>query len=141
MRSRRETYAHLLPEEFFARHTAEQAAKGWARKISGATEDESINVATVDEHIVGFASSGPSRDLTPVRTLELYGIYLLAAHHGSGIGQRLLDVTIGNSPASLWVAKHNPRARAFYLRNGFRPDGEEMRAESWDNLELVRLVR
>jgi hypothetical protein len=30
---------------------------------------------------------------------------------------------LGDSPASLWIANDNPRARAFYERNRFEPDG------------------
>jgi hypothetical protein len=30
---------------------------------------------------------------------------------------------IGDAPAYLWSAEDNPRAQAFYLRNGFGDDG------------------
>ncbi len=42
--------------------------------------------------------------------LELAMLYLLESHHGSGLGQRLLDVAVGDGPAYLWVAEDNPRA-------------------------------
>jgi GNAT superfamily N-acetyltransferase len=53
----------------------------------------------------------------------LPSIYVVASHYGSGAGQRLLDAALGDLPAFLWVADDNPRARAFYARNGFVPDG------------------
>ena len=75
------------------------------------------------------------------RDLELWGIYLLAEYHGSGIGQALLDAAVGDRPASLWVAEDNPRARAFYSRNGFEPDGGRRVEEEWEHMVVVRLVR
>ena len=52
------------------------------------------------------------------RDLELESLYVLASRHGSGAGQSLLDAVISDRPAYLWVADNNPRARAFYTRNG-----------------------
>ena len=37
----------------------------------------------------------------------------------------LLEAAIGSRPASLWVFVGNARARAFYGRHGFTPDGTE----------------
>ncbi|MGA0567198.1 GNAT family N-acetyltransferase [Rathayibacter sp. KR2-224] len=73
--------------------------------------------------IVGWASAGPARDEDGPVQRELHGIYVLRDHHGTGAAQRLLDAALGNSPAFLWVLVDNPRARAFYRRNGFVPDG------------------
>lgn len=98
-------------------------------------------VAVADEQVVGLAWTAPSRDAPPVRELELVGLYLLADHHGTGLGQALLDAALGNQAASLWMAQDNPRARAFYARNGFTPDGAGKVEPSWENLIEVRLVR
>lgn len=40
-----------------------------------------------------------------------------------------------------WTAEDNPRARAFYARNGFTPDGARKVEPSWEDLAEVRLVR
>jgi len=99
-------------------------------------------VAVTAGSIVGFAVSGSSRDDPPVAPVELYAIYVLAAHHGTGAGQALLDAALGDESASLWVLDDNPRARAFYARNGFRPDGAEKDDTSWgETISEVRLVR
>ncbi|MET3469350.1 MULTISPECIES: GNAT family N-acetyltransferase [Microbacterium] len=99
-------------------------------------------VAVTGGSIVGFAVSGSSRDDPPVAPVELYAIYVLAAHHGTGAGQALLDAALGDESASLWVLADNPRARAFYARNGFRPDGAEKDDTSWgESISEVRLVR
>lgn len=43
-------------------------------------------------------------------------------------------------PAQLWVAEEKPRARRFYERNGFTPDGARFVDETLDLAE-ARLVR
>lgn len=85
---------------------------------------------------------GPGREADVVRPLELEGIYVLAAAHGSGAGQALLDASLGDRPAFLWVAEHNPRAEAFYRRNGFRRDGSvKVEAVGPHTMTAVRMVR
>lgn len=59
----------------------------------------------------------------------------------SGSGQALLEAALpAGTPAQLWVAEQNPRARRFYARNGFAPDGVQVRDAVLD-LEELRLVR
>ena len=134
----RETYAGLVSPRFFAARSPERFAANWRRELS---EGIDVVVSEVDGRVVGFARSGPSRDEPPVRPLELMTIYLLAAQHGSGLGQDLLDAIVGDRPASLWVAEENPRAIAFYRRNGFTPDGARQVLTSWEDLAEIRLVR
>lgn len=96
-------------------------------------------VAEGPEGIVGFASTTPSTESDAVRPEELAMLYVLESAHGSGVGQALLHATLGDRPASLWVAADNPRAHAFYRRNGFRPDGAE---SSFGPIpRTVRLIR
>lgn len=99
-----------------------------------------IWVAEVGGEIVGWANTSAGRDADGPRDLELEGLYVLDAHHGTGVGQALLDAAVGDRPAYLWVLADNPRARAFYRRNGFEPDGAEHVDAVWEALE-VRLVR
>ena len=95
----------------------------------------------MDGEVVGFAQAVPSRDEPPVRAEELATLYLRADHHGGGLGQALLDAVLADRPASLWVAEANPRARRFYERNGFTPDGAREVVADWEGLVEVRLVR
>ncbi len=48
----------------------------------------------------------------------------------TGAGQLLLDAAIGAGDAYLWMMDDNPRAEAFYLRNGFVRDGSSA-TSSW----------
>lgn len=138
----REAYAHLLPAEFLAALDVEARAARWRGII--AEPDVDVLVAVVEGSVVGWASAGPGRGgrgATP-RDRELEGIYVLAAQHGTGAGQRLLDAAVGSAPAYLWVAEGNPRAEAFYRRNGFRRDGAAQHEQIGPTgLDAVRMVR
>jgi GNAT superfamily N-acetyltransferase len=80
-------------------------------------------LAEVDDRLVGFAVVGPSRDEDAVAPHELYALYTRAAWWGRGLGQALWDAVRPDGPCSLWVLEANARARGFYRRNGFVPDG------------------
>ncbi|MCY1227884.1 hypothetical protein D9M72_401750 [compost metagenome] len=82
--------------------------------------------------------SGPSLDRTD-DAQQLYPLYTYAGFHGSGVGTALLAAVIDdNAPAALWVAHPNPRAQAFYRKNGFVTD-EAVKTE--DEVCEVRVVR
>lgn len=137
----RETYAHLLSPGLLESVSAERRAERW-RSILSNSPDHAQVVAEIGGEIVGFAASGPARDVISPRELQLYSIYLLAAHQGSGAGQELLDAVLGDEPAYLWVAEDNPRAQAFYRRNRFTLDGERMvDLLEGEPLTQVRMVR
>lgn len=96
-------------------------------------------VAADETGIVGFAAVQATDEPGAVRPEELTMLYVLARAHGGGAGQALLDAVLGTRPASLWVAADNPRAHAFYRRNGFAPDGA---TSSFGPISAtVRLVR
>lgn len=136
-----ETYGRQLPADFFA-----------MRRRTFATRVERFHNTMFREHIpmlaydggglVGVAGAGPSRDADAPAPLELHWIYTLARVHGSGTGQMLLDAVIGRQAACLWVLEDNPRAHAFYARNGFAPDGaRKPMPPEWGSLPEVRMVR
>jgi GNAT superfamily N-acetyltransferase len=80
-------------------------------------------------------------DDPPPRERQLWFIYLLASAQGSGAGQALLDDVLGDEPASLWVFEANPRARAFYAKNGFVPDGARQPSGFDGAPDEIRMVR
>lgn len=53
-----------------------------------------------------------------------------------------MRAAIGDSPAYLWVVESNPRALAFYVKQGFRPDGKRRQLPpEWESLPEFRMVR
>ncbi|HUR14987.1 MAG TPA: GNAT family N-acetyltransferase [Mycobacteriales bacterium] len=73
-----------------------------------------------DRTAVGMAVAGPCRDEDRAGEQELYALYVLPSHWGTGLGGLLWDAVMPFT--SLWVLADNARARAFYARRGFRPE-------------------
>ena len=93
-----------------------------------------------------MASGGPTRDADRPRSEpELYALYVLASHYGTGVAAALLDAAIGTGTASVWVLSDNARAIAFYAKHRFIPDGTSRSDGRWGGAlkcpnELVRGV-
>jgi GNAT superfamily N-acetyltransferase len=92
-----------------------------------------VRVAAADGALVGFAVVRPA---TPAAPAYLSAIYTRRSHWGTGLGQRLLDETLGDEPATLRVFRDNARARRFYARNGFVPDGAEAEEPHFGGIEI-----
>jgi L-amino acid N-acyltransferase YncA len=134
-----ETYSGKFPEGVIESFPVSARARMWTRFLN---EDlGELWVAECEGRVVGFASTGSPREESPSRDLELGSIYLLASHHGSGLGQELLDVALSGRRASLWVLDDNPRAHAFYVRNGFSPDGMDKVDEYFGGVREIRMTR
>ena len=92
--------------------------------------------------VVGYASFGPETDVMsapwphPLTTdgedgsvAELYALYVRPAWWSTGTGRALMErvlartSTAGYQSITLWVLRDNLRARRFYERAGFAPDG------------------
>lgn len=76
--------------------------------------------------VVGFASTGPSRDEDELG--EVYAIYVDPDAWSTGAGRELMAaaetaLAADFEAALLWVLDDNPRARNFYERAGWAPDG------------------
>jgi GNAT superfamily N-acetyltransferase len=83
--------------------------------------------------------AGASLDDDTAQAMQLYVLYVLAAHHGTGAGAALLDAVIpAEQDAALWVADPNPRAQAFYRRHGFEADGARRFEEGVREIRMVR---
>jgi len=119
----------------------------WQRMIAAVSETQPAGNArnagdTAPDGIVGYASFGPERDvldtpwpypLTPAgsdgQVAELYALYVHPAWWSTGTGRALMDHVLakvgvaGYACITLWVLEANARARRFYQRAGFAPDG------------------
>jgi GNAT superfamily N-acetyltransferase len=127
------TYGAILPPEFWASATLERRTTTWERWLTN-------GAAPVVAEMAGDAVE--QDDVLPVRGRQLYLLYVLATHHGTGVGQALLDAAVPpGTGAQLWVAEANPRARRFYERNGFVMEGARVVDASTADLAEVRMVR
>lgn len=134
----REAYGPLVEQRLLDAALSDPAA--WAARWRELIETGSRLLAVHRDEVVGFAAAGPARDLVPPAATELHAIYLLAAWHGTGIGQALLDEVLGDRAAYVWVLEGNARAQAFYARNRFRDDGGRQPCERLGAHE-VRMAR
>jgi GNAT superfamily N-acetyltransferase len=124
----RAAYRDLMPEELLQRLSVEERARSWERLL---THSPHITLlAESREQVLGFASFGASRDLdaVPLRTAELYPLYVEPAHWGFGVGWQLWraarDALIVEEfdEVTLWVLEANHRGRMFYERVGYVVD-------------------
>ena len=140
VRAWQETYRHLVPGDKLDALVVADRAERWRQILAGT--DESAWVAELDGEVVGWATTSARNTATQPRPLELNGMYAYARVHGTGVGQALMDAALADSPAFLWVAADNPRAHAFYRRNGFGADGvRDEHPLLGVPVPIVRLVR
>lgn len=150
-----ETYDNLLPAGFFTSEFSDSRLRLWQHLVS-ATEGRVVRLAEVVstegntdpmgeghlQKIVGFAVAGPDTDSGDSKdNRQLFSLYVLRRFHGTGVGQALFDEVLGKDPAVLWVARDNPRAVAFYRRNGFEFDATERSDPAAPGLVECRMLR
>lgn len=92
-----------------------------------------VRLAVDDGSVVGFATVRPA-DADVLA--HLAALYVRRARWSTGLGQRLLDAVLGEEPATLQVFRDNARARRFYARNGFVPDGTESEEPHFGGVEI-----
>jgi ribosomal protein S18 acetylase RimI-like enzyme len=118
--------------------------------------------------IVGYASYGPERSVASAASVgsgagpkpgsltlagqagetgELYTLYVMPAHWSTGVGRALTDAALDGLRAAgyrrvvLWTLTENARARRFYDKAGFAPDGATNVLDGLGNVEELRYVR
>jgi len=142
LRCWREAYGHLLSEDFFTEERLDGRRRLWAMLTAGPQPGQTIMMAESEGEVVGFAGGGvPLDPAESVLGQNLSMLYLRRDLHGSGAGQALFDSVLPPGRAFLWVAKDNPRAQAFYRRNGFALDGAEDVLEDFGGITEARMVR
>ncbi|MDQ0988046.1 GNAT family N-acetyltransferase [Streptomyces sp. V2I9] len=132
VRGWRHAYRGMIPQPYLdAMDIAEETGM---RRRYFEERGETVNVVAErpDGTVTGWACIGPYRaeDRRSARC-ELYAIYVLPEHIGTGTGRALLTeltaraAAAGHTGMALWVLRENTAARRFYERAGFRPDGGE----------------
>ena len=140
-------YRGILPDHYLQGldQEYERRLQVWRRLLGADVARSAVWVADEGEEAVGFASTGPSRaEGAPWAEAELYSIYVLERVAGTGVGHALLADAIAEMRkqddlvATLRVLEGNLRARRFYEREGWTPDGGRM-VEHGPGFDLVEI--
>lgn len=130
VRSWQWAYDGVLDADGLAALSVADRASRWRTGLADPDRTVATFVADDGDRVVGFVSVGPGReDVGGPEVGELWAIYLLPEVAGLGLGRRLHDTGLewlrarGYGRALLWVITGNARGRAFYERQGWRPDG------------------
>jgi GNAT superfamily N-acetyltransferase len=127
-------YVGLMALEFLAGLDEVERGEAWHQRLVARerrrTEPEvEFLVAERGGELLGMATVGPDRDHPGGSEGELRMINVTPRAWGTGVGPALLDAAevrlcaLGFETAVLWVVTGNTRARRFYERQGWRPDG------------------
>ena len=90
-----------------------------------------VAVALLGSEIAGFCSFGPTRDTDAADVAEIYSLNIFPPFWSRGAGRTLCEHAFREAAArehravTLWVLKENDRARRFYERLGYVPDGTQ----------------
>lgn len=132
-----DAYTGLMPQEVLdARRThVTERVERWREILK---RSRNTLVAEAAGGLVGFASAGPGRDEDMDIAREVWALYVRASWWGTGTGWALLEASVGDDPAYLWVLEGNDRATGFYERQGFRLDGSVLDEPEGRHLRMVR---
>lgn len=120
-------YRGLLPDDYLNSLSVDARARSWVLILRAGTQ---VFLAEQAAQTVGFVSYGPSRDEDAGTEVgEVYALYVHPRAWGTGVGRDLHDAAVaclsaqGFATVTLWVLDANRRARTFYARHGWHPEG------------------
>jgi ribosomal protein S18 acetylase RimI-like enzyme len=166
----RAAYEGIIASEVIDRVTAPDGGarirqsfrtRPWQKSfVAVAARPEAPRKRHAADGIVGYAFFGPETDvlgapwphpLSPAgqqgQVAELYALYVHPAWWSTGTGCALMDRVLDTTSAAryssvrLWVLRDNSRARRFYERAGFAPDGASHTLEGLGGVAEIRYRR
>ena len=140
--SRKWSYRDLVAEAELAALSVETATADFAEGLAHLGPDSAVFVAEVAGRVVGYSYVLPSPDSdVPAGSSELGSIYVIEEVAGTEVAAALMNAAVeharaaGHGLLTLWVRSENGRARRFYEKHAFRPDGSE-RSRPHDSLPI-----
>ncbi len=144
-----ETYASLLAPAFYRERLRHHRRRDWKALIrEQRSGGGGVLVARTAIGVRGLCQYGPSED-EDERSADVGHIHRLYVHPAAqrqGVGRALLGAATGRlielnqRDLALWALEDDPRARAFYERLGWRPDGVRRFDGAWDMRYRKRLA-
>lgn len=141
----KDRYRRLLEPSYLGRLTEARLTPRWRSSIEDLSRerDEAVFVATLRDRVIGFVSTGASRDAFAPWDAEISMIYVLREHCGAGIGRALMKAAADHSirrglfSAGLWVLRDNAEARHFYETLEGQPAGRKTDTVGGSSVALV----
>lgn len=125
----RDAYVGQVPQDYLDNLDVSQKLKEWQDRFAdNAGGDKHLELAFINNKMVGFIAYGPGRDEGAEGCGEIYAAYLLKDCWGTGVGYTLFKSAKGNmikhgySEAYLWVLLENYHAISAYQKWGGIPD-------------------
>jgi ribosomal protein S18 acetylase RimI-like enzyme len=137
-------YRGLMPEAYLSRLSIAEKTIEWHHNLSKHAPlwAKRVLLAADKQRALGFVRVGAAAD--PADAGLIYLLYVLPEYWGAGLGAALMRAgmrelrALGQDSATLWVLRDNQRARRFYERLGWRPDGRTSTAD-YGGVELEAL--
>lgn len=131
VRAWQRAYAGLMPADLLAAQEVEPRAARLRERLGSGTSAPGHVAVDGDGAVAGYCWFGDYRPDDDAPSPgdgwgEVYAIYVDPDRIGTGAGAALMSAALtalGPRPVAVWVLEGNARARAFYERFGFMPDG------------------
>ena len=144
-----EAYAGIIPAGYLAAMSAAEREQRHLARVRDPEPRAAYLLAERGGAILGMTDIGPARDsdFDAVVVGEIRAMYVDPPAWSTGVGAALMNAALahlvshGARAVALWVLEGNARARAFYERWGFRPDGERQVVELGAAVPEVRYYR
>jgi GNAT superfamily N-acetyltransferase len=160
----RAAYEGIIAPEVIGRVTADDGGARVRQSFRTRPWQKTIVAVAADPEaaagIVGYAFFGPEQDVLGApwphpqsaageqgRVAEVYALYVHPEWWSTGTGRALMDRVLATVAAAgylsvrLWVLRDNTRARRFYERAGFAPDGASHTLEGLGGVTEIRYRR
>ena len=141
-------YEGILPEDQLRALAPTTREAKWREAIE--FSEPQVQVAVLDDEIVGFVGYDRSRDpKTPSTTGEIWAIYLKPEHWDKGVGVMLWDAgregleEEGCTVVTIWVPVRNERAMRFHELAGFKREMKTLKTTAIGTVKIeeIRLKR
>lgn len=152
VRSWREVYADVLPDDLLEAMPAADFAGAWRQAVTRPREARQRVLVGLERATVrGFAATAPAADADtdPGRDGEVVEFVVDSEHRGIGHGSRLLHAVVDTlrsdkfARALWWVDADADALRGFLVAQGWGPDGAhrelDLRADGAVRVKQVRL--
>ncbi len=147
VRSWQVAYRGLFADEFLDALSPEERATRYSFDTRDPAAPRTV-LAVEGGEVLGFVTTGPSRDADAPGAGELYALYVDPPSWGRGVGRRLMRRAyaelraLGAEQALLWLLVGNSAAERFYRRDGWCPDGARRLEDPWGvEAEVIRFRR